>query len=291
MRSEIVALISSALLLGACSGMVGEEGWGDVGASGGDGDREMSIANGVVDTGHPMVGVVGFSGGSCSGTYIGNRAVLTAAHCVDPAAGPASVTFILGTTYYSAGKLVRHPEYKDQSYGIPGADIAVIILAQDVDGVAPPPLSTQAPRIGESITLVGFGDTGDDMDDFGTKRMGQNSVVAVGSRNFYYFFGTNTCSGDSGGPTFSLRNGAEVLVGVHWGGWGRCGFSGSDGRVDVHSAWISSVVAAGIDNGNASGCRAHDGDLKGCDAAGGCAYYLCSAQCWSAGTPQSTACP
>ncbi len=38
-------------------------------------------------------------------------------------------------------------------------------------------------------------------------------------------------------------------------------------------------------------CRAHDGNVGGCDAQSGCAYYACSSQCWPTGTPNATACP
>lgn len=38
-------------------------------------------------------------------------------------------------------------------------------------------------------------------------------------------------------------------------------------------------------------CRIHDNDLPGCNATFGCAYYSCSNQCWTSGTPLNIACP
>lgn len=37
-------------------------------------------------------------------------------------------------------------------------------------------------------------------------------------------------------------------------------------------------------------CRIHDGDVGGCDATPGCAYYFCSESCWTRGTSNAIAC-
>ena len=44
-------------------------------------------------------------------------------------------------------------------------------------------------------------------------------------------------------------------------------------------------------NPGGGNCRSFDGNLPGCNAAGGCAYYSCSESCWTYGTDIQTACP
>jgi hypothetical protein len=62
----------------------------------------------------------------------------------------------------------------------------------------------------------------------------------------------NICSGDSGGPTFSVVNGKEVVIGVHSTGSRPCGQVGNDVRTDVYRDWIIKTangdVGSDVDN-------------------------------------------
>lgn len=214
--------------------------------AGGDHSRRCDIVNGTVDAAHPAVGVLhsgGFS--ACTATLVGPRTLLTAAHCVLSQAAP--VQFLQPVSFYPEGLYGRaypaaavavHPGYA----GGNRSDLAVVRLSQDVPRVIPVAITTHAPTVGEPVVLVGYGKTGDPRDDFGTKRRAEN-VVGYVAAEFFSMYGAsgstgNSCSGDSGGPTFASRGGPETLIGVHSTGGTVCGQTGNDMRADVFYPWI-----------------------------------------------------
>src|SRR5262249_60477090 len=78
------------------------------------------------------------------------------------------------------------------------ADIAVIVLDDDVKTVKPQPVRSHGPAAGDRVRAVGFGRQGDD-DSAGRKLLREHvRVLSVTSAEFTV--GEATCSGDSGGP-------------------------------------------------------------------------------------------
>ena len=128
-------------------------------------------------------------------------------------------------------------------------DISVISL-EDAPPVAPSPIATSDPRVGENLTLVGYGITGTYQNDFGTRRHTYNSIYEVASTKVYWLpangIGT-TCYGDSGGPAFAKVGGEEVQVGITSGGQAPCesGYSW-DTRVDLYASWIWSLTKGDV---------------------------------------------
>ena len=223
---------------GCGTGTIGEGDIGEDPSSGGDssGGASLSpfITNGQTDPGHPSVGKLSSGGAGCTATLIGKRTVLTAGHCVKY----STTTFTLGGQKYYASQVQRHPSYGGGNYN----DVALVILKQDVTGVSPSPIAIAAPQNGQAITLVGFGKTGEKNYDFGTKRMTTNTIGKVRSSTFSFYGSKNICNGDSGGPTFVMLNGQEVVIGVHSTKSGWCGNGGTDMRVDTYAQWITTTA-------------------------------------------------
>ena len=218
-----------------------------------DGDelssRPSPIVNGSPDPGHPAVGLLkassGYGTGICTATLIGTKTVLTAAHCVQ---GKSAATFTVGGKIYQAVKISVHPSY---SYSVINAyDLAVVILGQPVSGVTPHALSKSTPQVGETITIVGFGITKTGWSNSGTKRVTTNTISSVKSQYFRFSGASggkgNVCSGDSGGPSFRVEGGVEVLMGVHSTASQPCGYAGNDMRVDAFHDWISAQAGGDL---------------------------------------------
>jgi hypothetical protein len=178
----------------------------------------------------------------CSGVLIGERLVLTAAHCVPglpsgdlevrfderPSADPGSYRGI------SASRV--HPKY-DREHD--DHDLALVWL----DTVAPaepfslPSSGLESLAVGRDARVVGFGEAGGEGGAPGEEREGMVSISAVGGMTLTYGPAVAmTCRGDSGGPVFVEVDGAWVLAGITTSGDAACERTGVAVRVDVHEA-------------------------------------------------------
>lgn len=222
-------------------------------ATSGDTDEDFSqdsetIVNGSVDNVHHAVGeLVLPGGGRCSGTAIGLRWVLTAAHCVS-GVSPGQITFNRygGFTYgpvqvypYSVDQVHVHPSYTS---GVFDHDVAVIRLTADVN-TTPIPLTYATPALGDAITVAGFGLTATGASYDGIRRSAANAVDAVYTNTFDYDGASgiegNICQGDSGGATLRVVNGVEGVIGVNVATSTTCGAVGRSSRNDVHAGWVA----------------------------------------------------
>ncbi|MCC6748098.1 MAG: trypsin-like serine protease [Deltaproteobacteria bacterium] len=177
----------------------------------------------------------------CTGTLVGKRTVLTAAHCLFD--GKPHI-FKVGGKTYTPSKGAQHPSYDANDKENYPNDIGVLILSAE-PGIAPSLISRGAPNQGDKITVVGFGATKDDVMDVGTKRLAVNFIAKViGTRFDTYGTGNGTgapCKGDSGGPAFTTPGGQEIVSGVVSAGRGACGTEARYTRVDAYVSWLEQI--------------------------------------------------
>lgn len=201
------------------------------------------IVNGILTDSYPTTGaLVGPADPDsaalvCTGTMIGCRTFLTAAHCVCDFTGagcPSAeldasdyLVFLQHAGFFPLERVTVHPDYD-----FPDHDLAIVRLAEPVTGIRPTPLPNATPSEGTPGTLVGFGRSGGSADDFGLKRRTRIETTACPSDlmaplhlcwEFVAPIGDagevgNTCNGDSGGPLFVDLGLGPVLGGVTSGG-------------------------------------------------------------------------
>lgn len=283
MKLALVLLTSAALgVLAGCSVTAEPEA---------SGDSAQAIIGGTRDTGHAyVVGVGTQTRVFCSGTVIGKRTVLTAAHCV---AGGIKAVFIgsetsgPNVTKISVETVIRHPSFRSTGGKLTN-DLAILKLATAAP-VQPAPLfrgtmDNSPTFVGPKLTYVGFGDdtlaTGPqgETSGLGTKRVTHFAIDKVGAGEvggttgtiddtmFWYSVpGISMCHGDSGGPSFFLQDGVEHLIGVTSFGDPTCASDGVQARADAPQ--IAAFIQPNLDafEGN-DACRSDGACNESCNA-------------------------
>lgn len=177
----------------------------------------------------------------CTATFVNDQQVVTAGHCVydlDP--NEPSLYYVhlneQGEGEYSvkAKSFAINPDYDmTVNNGVNPQDLAVVTFPEDT-APAVSQISFKTPAVGSELTIVGYGNNRNYMEEngklsgsgAGTKRVGDN-ILRANSSGFLSFYGlpeangvveageqSASASGDSGGPMIV----GNRLVGVTSGG-------------------------------------------------------------------------
>jgi endonuclease G len=210
----------------------------------------------------------------CTGTLIAPTVVLTAGHCYTAIDPPLPDNVLIGTSSLarpSEGETIgvlRGIAFPDADTSI---DVAVLVLAR-ASIRTPRALATGWARVdianGAAVSLVGFGATNKDGDDFVAELQEASTTItdfacqtSSGCRPAAQpagelgagGMGIDTCPGDSGGPLYLVTGYGAFLAGVTSRSYDDATFTCSEGgiyeRPDKVVDWIEAVAGVPVARG------------------------------------------
>jgi V8-like Glu-specific endopeptidase len=218
----------------------------------------------------------------CSAVLISPRALLTAAHCIEPvlhastsvtvrAMNKPDITNLMTSETIIVTTYTRHPSWNAADTAS-DFDLAALLLMTAPVGVTPAPLaSALVSPVGKQVKAMGYGRLNEtDFSSSGTRRSVMMAITAANVATLDVGDGASTgfCLGDSGGPSFL---GTEV-VGIHSRANGATCGSGVDIRVDNARSFIDAFLntndppQCAADGRCAASCPTVDPDCAPVDA-------------------------
>ena len=150
---------------------------------------------------------------SCSGTMLTSTRILTAAHCM-----PTGTQRMAAVQWKADGSgslvyaktWVAHPGYTTEGEGLQN-DAGVVTLNTGLSNPSMPLLVSAPSQKGNEVFIAGWGTPGQNL------AVGYARITKVTEAHIGYVYngqGSNTCTGDSGGPAYRSAGGPVGIVGI-----------------------------------------------------------------------------
>lgn len=230
----------------------------------------IAYNNGTPTNEYVAVGRLYAKNVTCTGTLIGRRMVLTAAHCSKPDDPP--VSFVVSRPNgkggvqkesYDVAYAIVYPKYAPNDAFYNSKDVAVVELSRSVVGVTPLPIRAERVEDAQKVYSVGYGNSE-------TKGVSESYIDKfVG--DMFSVKDVNIENGDSGGPLFYQYPTGAVAGVTSWIVVSSTFFQRVDTLSGVHH-WIMAQVNASNqqpNHGDLCTLDSHcDSSICGCDASG-----------------------